>query len=136
MRGTLDNRAAAAGLLQRRGGKSICPTLTVAENLRLACWLFRGDKKRIDDELEKVLTLFPRLRERFGQMAGNLSGGEQQMMSLGGVFMNPPKVLMIDELSLGLAPTVVGELIDVAHEAHEWTGVTLIVVEQAVHVSP
>src|SRR5207302_6259983 len=133
--GTPANRTAALGLVQMPGGKSIFPTLTVAENLRLACWLFRGDKQRIDDELEKVLTLFPRMRERFSQMAGNLSGGEQQMMSLGGVFMNRPKVLMIDELSLGLAPTVVGELIDVVHEAHEETGVTIIVVEQSVNVA-
>ena len=129
------NRTAALGLVQMPGGKSVFPTLTVAENLRLACWLFRGDKQRIDEELEKVLTLFPRLRERYGQMAGNLSGGEQQMMSLGGVFMNRPKVLMIDELSLGLAPTVVGELINVVHEAHEETGVTIIVVEQSVNVA-
>jgi branched-chain amino acid transport system ATP-binding protein len=129
------NRTAALGLVQMPGGKSIFPTLTVAENLRLACWLFRGDKERIDDELETVLTLFPRMRERFSQMAGNLSGGEQQMMSLGGVFMNRPKLLMIDELSLGLAPTVVGELIDVVHQAHEETGVTIIVVEQSVNVA-
>jgi branched-chain amino acid transport system ATP-binding protein len=89
----------------------------------------------MESELEKVLTLFPRLRERYAQMAGNLSGGEQQMMSLGGVFMNRPKVLMIDELSLGLAPTVVGELIEVVHQAHEETGVTIIVVEQSVNVA-
>jgi len=133
--GTPANRTAAMGLIQMPGGKSIFPTLTVAENLRLACWLFRGDKQRIDDELEKVLDLFPRLRERYGQLAGNLSGGEQQMMSLGGVFMNRPKVLMIDELSLGLAPTVVGELIDVVHRTHEETGVTIIVVEQSVNVA-
>jgi len=133
--GTPANRTAAMGLIQMPGGKSIFPTLTGAENLRLACWLFRGDKQRIDDELEKVLDLFPRLRERYGQLAGNLSGGEQQMMSLGGVFMNRPKVLMIDELSLGLAPTVVGELIDVVHRTHEETGVTIIVVEQSVNVA-
>ena len=133
--GTPANRTAAMGLIQMPGGKSIFPTLTVAENLRLACWLFRGDKQRIDNELEKVLDLFPRLRERYGQLAGNLSGGEQQMMSLGGVFMNRPKVLMIDELSLGLAPTVVGELIDVVHRTHEETGVTIIVVEQSVNVA-
>jgi branched-chain amino acid transport system ATP-binding protein len=133
--GTPANRTASMGLIQMPGGKSIFPTLTVAENLRLACWLFRADKARIDDELEKVLSLFPRLRERYGQLAGNLSGGEQQMMSLGGVFMNRPKVLMIDELSLGLAPTVVAELIDVVHGAHEETGVTIIVVEQSVNVA-
>jgi branched-chain amino acid transport system ATP-binding protein len=129
------NRTAALGLLQMPGGKSVFPTLTVEENLRLASWLFRGEKQRVQEELEKVLDMFPRLRERYNQMAGNLSGGEQQMMSLAGVFMNKPTVLMIDELSLGLAPTVVGELIDVVHHVHEETGVTIIVVEQSVNVA-
>jgi branched-chain amino acid transport system ATP-binding protein len=129
------NRTAALGILQMPGGKSIFPTLTVEENLRLASWLFRGDRQRVNEELEKVLELFPRLRERYNQMAGNLSGGEQQMMSLAGVFMNRPRILMIDELSLGLAPTVVGELIDVVHHVHDETGVTIIVVEQSVNVA-
>ena len=129
------DKTAALGLLQMPGGKSVFPTLTVEENLRLASWLFRNDKARINTELEKVLDMFPRLRERYGQLAGNLSGGEQQMMSLAGVFMNEPTVLMIDELSLGLAPTVVGELIEVVHHVHESTGVTIIVVEQSVNVA-
>jgi ABC-type branched-subunit amino acid transport system ATPase component len=129
------NKTAALGIVQMPGGKSVFPTLTVEENLRLASWLFRNDKQRIEQELEKVLDLFPRLRERYGQMAGNLSGGEQQMMSLGGVFMNRPKILMIDELSLGLAPTVVGELIEVVHSVHDQTAVTIIVVEQSVNVA-
>jgi ABC-type branched-subunit amino acid transport system ATPase component len=129
------NKTAALGIVQMPGGKSVFPTLTVEENLRLASWLFRNEKQRIEEELEKVLDMFPRLRERYGQMAGNLSGGEQQMMSLGGVFMNRPKILMIDELSLGLAPTVVGELIEVVHSVHEQTGVTIIVVEQSVNVA-
>jgi ABC-type branched-subunit amino acid transport system ATPase component len=129
------NKTAALGILQMPGGKSVFPTLTVEENLRLASWLFRNDKQRISAELEKVLDMFPRLRERYGQLAGNLSGGEQQMMSLAGVFMNAPKILMIDELSLGLAPTVVGELIEVVHSVHDQTGVTIIVVEQSVNVA-
>jgi branched-chain amino acid transport system ATP-binding protein len=129
------NKTAALGILQMPGGKSVFPTLTVEENLRLASWLFRGEKQRVSEELEKVLDMFPRLRERYGQMAGNLSGGEQQMMSLAGVFMNQPSILMIDELSLGLAPTVVGELIEVVHSVHEQTGVTIIVVEQSVNVA-
>jgi branched-chain amino acid transport system ATP-binding protein len=133
--GVAANRTAAKGVLQMPGGKSVFPTLTVEENLRLASWLFRGEKDRVQTELEKVLDLFPRLRERYNQMAGNLSGGEQQMMSLAGVFMNQPRILMIDELSLGLAPTVVGELIDVVHHVHAETGVTIIVVEQSVNVA-
>ncbi len=133
--GMAANRTASLGVLQMPGGKSVFPTLTVEENLRLASWLFRGEKDRVTQELEKVLDLFPRLRERYNQLAGNLSGGEQQMMSLAGVFMNRPTVLMIDELSLGLAPTVVGELIDVVHRVHAETGVTIIVVEQSVNVA-
>ena len=133
--GMAANKTAELGILQMPGGKSVFPTLTVEENLRLASWMFRNDKQRCADELEKVLDMFPRLKERYNQQAGNLSGGEQQMMSLAGVFMNEPKILMIDELSLGLAPTVVGELIEVVHSVHERTGVTIIVVEQSVNVA-
>jgi ABC-type branched-subunit amino acid transport system ATPase component len=133
--GMAANKTAALGLLQMPGGKSVFPTLTVEENLRLASWLFKGDKQRVNQELEVVLDMFPRLRERYNQLAGNLSGGEQQMMSLAGVFMNKPKLLMIDELSLGLAPTVVGQLIEVVHDVHDKTGVTIIVVEQSVNVA-
>jgi ABC-type branched-subunit amino acid transport system ATPase component len=133
--GMAANKTAELGILQMPGGKSVFPSLTVEENLRLASWMFRSDRTRINEELEKVLAMFPRLRERYNQLAGNLSGGEQQMMSLAGVFMNAPKILMIDELSLGLAPTVVGELIEVVHSVHEQTGVTIIVVEQSVNVA-
>jgi branched-chain amino acid transport system ATP-binding protein len=128
------NKTAALGLVQMPGGKGVFPTLTVEDNLRLAGWLTRDDKAKYQASLEHVLGMFPILKERFKQMAGNLSGGEQQMLTLGQALLNEPKLLMIDELSLGLAPAVVGQLIDVVHRIHE-EGVTIIVVEQSINVA-
>ncbi|HET9076119.1 MAG TPA: ATP-binding cassette domain-containing protein [Acidimicrobiales bacterium] len=116
------------------GGKGVFPTLTVAENLRLAAWLIRDDQERIEMAREEVLDLFPVLAERHNQMAGNLSGGEQQMLALGSALMTRPELLMIDELSLGLAPTIVGQLLDVVREVHR-RGSTIVIVEQSVNVA-
>ncbi len=116
------------------GGKGVFPTLTVAENLRLASWLIRKDQDRVEAARAEVEELFPILRSRSGQMAGNLSGGEQQMLALGGALMTRPEVLMIDELSLGLAPTIVGQLLEVVREIHG-RGTTIVIVEQSVNVA-
>ncbi|HEX4902999.1 MAG TPA: ATP-binding cassette domain-containing protein, partial [Acidimicrobiales bacterium] len=116
------------------GGKGIFPTLTVAENLRLATWLIKDDKARVEEAKAEVLELFPILRERSSQLAGDLSGGEQQMLALGGALMTRPELLMIDELSLGLAPTIVARLLEVVDEIHR-RGTTIIVVEQSVNVA-
>jgi len=116
------------------GGKGIFPTLTVAENLRLASWLIRDDPQRVKEAKAEVLELFPILNERSGQLAGDLSGGEQQMLALGGALMTRPELLMIDELSLGLAPTIVARLLEVVDEIHR-RGTTIIVVEQSVNVA-
>ena len=116
------------------GGKGVFPTLTVAENLRLATWLIRDDPERIELAKEEVLDLFPVLAERHNQMAGNLSGGEQQMLALGSALMTRPELLMIDELSLGLAPTIVGQLLEVVREVHR-RGSTIVIVEQSVNVA-
>ncbi len=116
------------------GGKGVFPTLTVAENLRLASWLIRDDAQRVKEAKREVLDLFPILEERSGQLAGDLSGGEQQMLALGGALMTRPELLMIDELSLGLAPTIVGRLLEVVDEIHR-RGTTIIVVEQSVNVA-
>ena len=116
------------------GGKGIFPTLTVAENLRLATWLIRDDPQRVKAARAEVLDLFPILGERSGQLAGDLSGGEQQMLALGGALMTRPELLMIDELSLGLAPTIVARLLEVVDEIHR-RGTTIIVVEQSVNVA-
>ena len=125
---------ATMGLSMMPGGRGIFPTLTVAENLRLACWQLRDDRSRAAAAREEMMELFPILRERQGQMAGNLSGGEQQQLSLAMAFVTKPRILFIDELSLGLAPTIVGQLCDKVHEIHA-TGTTIVVVEQSVNVA-
>ena len=128
------NEIAERGIVMMPGGRSVFPTLTVQENLALACWLKRKDKTAVREAEERVLSLFPRLRDRLGTMAGNLSGGEQQMLAVGQALIPDPKLLLIDELSLGLAPTIVAQLIDVVHQIHE-TGLTIMVVEQSVNVA-
>jgi ABC-type branched-subunit amino acid transport system ATPase component len=116
------------------GGKGVFPTLTVAENLRLASWLIKGDPQRVAEAKAEVEELFPILKQRSSQMAGNLSGGEQQMLALGGALMTRPQLLMIDELSLGLAPTIVGQLLEVVREIHR-RGTTIVIVEQSINVA-
>jgi branched-chain amino acid transport system ATP-binding protein len=128
------NEIAERGIVMMPGGRSVFPTLTVRENLRLACWLKRRDATAVRDAEERVLSLFPRLSDRIGQLAGDLSGGEQQMLAVSQALIPDPKLLLIDELSLGLAPTVVGLLIDVVRQIHE-TGLTIVVVEQSVNVA-
>src|SRR4029079_4609335 len=89
---------------------------------------------RVDAAKAEVEQLFPILKQRSSQMAGNLSGGEQQMLALGGALMTRPELLMIDELSLGLAPTIVGQLLEVVREIHA-RGTTIVIVEQSVNVA-
>src|SRR5437660_3171520 len=122
------------GISLMPGGKGVFPTLTVAENLRLAAWLIRNDPSRVEAARAEVEQLFPILKARTTQMAGNLSGGEQQMLALGGALMTKPRLLMIDELSLGLAPTIVAQLLDVVREIHR-RGTTIVIVEQSVNVA-
>jgi ABC-type branched-subunit amino acid transport system ATPase component len=123
-----------AGVSLMPGGKGVFPTLSVEENLRLAGWLLRDDPGAVADARARVLELFPILDQRIGEMAGNLSGGEQQMLALAQSFICRPALLMIDELSLGLAPTVVGQLLDVVRRIHE-QGTTILLVEQSVNVA-
>ncbi len=122
------------GVALMPGGKAIFPTLTVDDHLRLACWTFRKDGERIANDLEDVRELFPILAERRSQLAGDLSGGEQQQLALAMTLMLRPKVLLIDELSLGLAPMIVGALCDVVRRLHA-DGMTVVVVEQSVNVA-
>ena len=125
---------ARMGLSLMPGGRGIFPTLTVDENLRLGAWMIRKDHRAAADAKARVHDLFPILRQRGHQQAGNLSGGEQQMLSLSMALMVTPKVLMIDELSLGLAPTVVSQLLQVVKMLHQ-AGTTIVVVEQSVNVA-
>src|SRR5438132_7825110 len=123
------------GIIQVPGGKSVFPTLTVAEHFRAGTWLYaREDPAQVAQRVEQVLTLFPRLKERWDQMAGNMSGGEQQQLALGMAFVAKPRILIIDELSLGLAPTVVERLLGIVRKIHD-QGCTIILVEQSVNVA-
>src|SRR4051812_29515733 len=125
--------AAKLGIAQIPGGKGVFPTLTVDEHFEVASWLI-SDKATARRETEGVLQRFPRLRERRGQLAGNLSGGEQQMLALGMAFITKPRLLLIDELSLGLAPTIVEQLLETVREINA-QGTTIVLVEQSVNLA-
>jgi len=122
------------GISLMPGGKGVFPTLSVVENLRLASWLIKDRPADVEAARAEVFELFPVLERRQDQMAGDLSGGEQQMLALGGALMTKPRMLMIDELSLGLAPTIVGQLLEVVREIHR-RGTTIVIVEQSVNVA-
>jgi branched-chain amino acid transport system ATP-binding protein len=128
------NQTAAAGIVQVPGGKAVFPTLTVAEHLRAAGWLYRDDPEYLKEANAEVYRVFPRLEERIDQMAGNLSGGEQQMLALGMAFIAKPRLLMIDELSLGLAPTIVEQLLQIVRRIRD-QGTAIVLVEQSINVA-
>ena len=109
-------------------GRRVFPNLTVLENLRIGAYL-REDKDAIEHDIEHVYSLFPRLKERHWQQAGTLSGGEQQMLAVGRALMSRPKVLMMDEPSLGLAPLVVQGIFDIIRTINK-QGVTVLLIEQ------
>ncbi|MFC1950421.1 ABC transporter ATP-binding protein [Chloroflexota bacterium] len=109
-------------------GRRLFPFMTVSENLQMGA-LWRKDKSEIDHDLEYVLGLFPVLQERRSQKAGTLSGGEQQMLTIGRALMSKPKLLMLDEPSLGLAPKIVADLGRTVKELNK-TGLTILLVEQ------
>jgi ABC-type branched-subunit amino acid transport system ATPase component/ABC-type branched-subunit amino acid transport system permease subunit len=127
-------RIVAGGLTMMPGGRGIFPSLTVSENLRVASWPLRRDKSAAEAARARARAMFPVLAQRSHQLAGNLSGGEQQMLSLAMAFLVKPKLLCIDELSLGLAPTIVAKLIDAVRDIHR-QGTTIVIVEQSVNVA-
>ncbi|HSM19830.1 MAG TPA: ABC transporter ATP-binding protein [Hyphomicrobiales bacterium] len=122
------NRIVAKGVIQVPEGRRIFARLTVAENLRLGAFLQR-DKKRIADTETRALDMFPVLKERFGQVAGTLSGGEQQMLAIARGLMSNPRVLLLDEPSMGLAPMLVQRIFDTVQEIRK-QGVAILLVEQ------
>jgi branched-chain amino acid transport system ATP-binding protein len=115
------------------GGRGVFPGLTVRDNLMLANWMTE-DADEIRKGLAEVFEIFPILLERIDAEAGSLSGGEQQQLSLAQAFLSKPRLLLIDELSLGLSPAVVAQLLDIVREIHS-RGVTIVVVEQSVNVA-
>jgi ABC-type branched-subunit amino acid transport system ATPase component/predicted MFS family arabinose efflux permease len=131
---TPPDEIAARGVTQVPGGQGVFPSLTVAENLRLAGWLQRRQHDEVAEATERVMGYFPVLRERLHEPAGNLSGGQQQMLTLGMAFIGRPRLLMIDELSLGLAPTVIAQLLEIVKAMRE-QGITIILVEQSVNLA-
>lgn len=128
LRKTDPSRIVAMGLAHVPEGRQVFTRMTVAENLAMGAY-FRKDKKVIADDLERVYARFPRLKERAKQLAGTLSGGEQQMLAVGRALMSRPKLLMMDEPSLGLAPLVVRDIFSIIQEINK-QGVTILLIEQ------
>ncbi len=125
---------AGRGIVMVNGGRGVFPSLTVAENMQLAAWQFRDDEGYVRTATDKAMGYFPVLRERFNHPAGDLSGGQQQMLVLAQAFLSKPKLMMIDELSLGLAPAIVEQLLGIVRAIHD-EGTTVILVEQSVNVA-
>ena len=118
----------STGIAMSPEGRRVFPDMTVLENLKIGAYL-RRDKAEIEKDIQWVYSLFPRLEERSWQLAGTLSGGEQQMLAVGRALMSRPKLMMLDEPSLGLAPLVVQDIFSIIREINR-QGVTVLLVEQ------
>ena len=119
------------GIAQSPEGRRIFPRMTVMENLQMGA--VTGDQAHFAGDLEKVMTLFPILKQRATQRGGTLSGGEQQMLAIGRALMSRPRLLLLDEPSLGLAPLIVKQIFEVIREINQQQGVTVFLVEQNAH---
>ena len=128
------HRVVGLGVAHLPEGRELFPSLTVLENLRLGYWSRRASKGQYEARLDRVMEHFPRLRERSSQAAGSLSGGEQQMLVMGRALMSSPRLLLADELSLGLAPMVVQLLFEILRGINA-EGTAVLLVEQFVHLA-
>lgn len=128
------HRIVRLGMAHLPEGRELFPELTVLENLRLGHWSLRKASKAFEERLERILAMFPRLRERATQQAATMSGGEQQMLAVGRALMSNPRLLLVDELSLGLAPIVVTQLFEAIAEVNR-EGTAVLLVEQFVHLA-
>ena len=122
------DKIVTSGIAMSPEGRRVFPDMTVLENLKIGAYL-RKDKAEIEKDIQWVYSLFPRLEERSWQLAGTLSGGEQQMLAVGRALMSRPKLMMLDEPSLGLAPLVVQDIFSIIREINR-QGVTVLLVEQ------
>ena len=122
------NTIIGLGMAHVPEGRHVFARMTVEENLRMGAYILR-DQKRISENLERVYGHFPRLKERRRQLAGTLSGGEQQMLSTGRALMTDPKIVLMDEPSMGLSPLLVKEIFSIIQELHK-SGITILLVEQ------
>ena len=132
--GKTPNQIVSMGIAHVPEGRRIFKDLTVSENLRMGAYS-RSDKQGIAEDLDMVLELFPRLSERSRQLGGSLSGGEQQMLAIGRGIMARPKLLLLDEPSLGLAPLIIADIFATLRKINHEHGVTLLVVEQNANVA-
>ncbi|MDO9516104.1 MAG: ABC transporter ATP-binding protein [Syntrophales bacterium] len=115
-------------------GREVFPEMTVLENILMGAYT-RKDRKEIGADIEKVFDFFPVLKDRKKQQAGHLSGGEQQMLAIGRALMSRPKLLMLDEPSLGLSPLLTQEIFNIIHDINQKDGVTILLVEQNVNMA-
>jgi branched-chain amino acid transport system ATP-binding protein len=122
------HQIARLGIAQAPEGRRIFPRMTVMENLQMGAMLV--EEKHFEEDLRRVFDLFPRLRERLGQRGGTLSGGEQQMLAIARALMGRPKLLLLDEPSLGLAPLIVKQIFEAIRELNANQGMTVFLVEQ------
>ncbi|MEH7121998.1 ABC transporter ATP-binding protein [Bacillus sp. JJ1773] len=127
--GVQPHKIVESGIIHVPEGRRIFGGLTVTENLELGAFTFRKDKKWIKEGIERSFDLFPRLKERSKQLAGTLSGGEQQMVAISRGLMGNPKLLMLDEPSMGLAPIIVQEIMRIIQEINK-QGTTILLIEQ------
>jgi branched-chain amino acid transport system ATP-binding protein len=131
--GTPPHAIVAKGVALVPENRLVFPAMTVLENLQAGAYQ-RADRKTVGEDIERMFTRFPRLKERAGQQAGTLSGGEQQMLAVARALMSRPKLLLMDEPSLGLAPLVVEEIFRIVTELHK-DGVSIFLVEQNAHMA-